>query len=120
MCLTGASWFHQEILNKNPDTKLKVYAVWEQALPTDTRSAWDDTVLDDPRVVHYWDAERLVSRALAQAEMSSQGGAHLDAYFVFGPDARWDGSPSGLLGAGRGILGRSGELKDALATVLER
>lgn len=97
---------------------MRVYAVWERALPTDSRAEWDDTVLDDPRVVHYWDPERLVSAALVTREDAQQSGAHLDQFFVFGPEASWDAAPTGLRDTGRNILGRSDQMQDALAPLL--
>ena len=120
MCLAGASWLHQEILKKNPEAPLRVYAVWEKALPTDSRSEWDSTVLSDPRVVHFWDAERLVSQTIASEGNSAQVAGHLDEYFVFGPEGRWDDTPAGLRDAGRNILGRSSQLREALVPLLAR
>lgn len=118
MCLTGASWVQQEILNRNPDAKLTVYAVWEKGLPTDSRAEWDGSVLADRRVEHFWDPDRVVSDALVTQADAQNSGAHLDQFFVFGPDATWADTPSGLNETGRNILGRSDEVRNALTRLL--
>ena len=106
------------MLKRNPDAPLEVYAVWEKALPTDTRAEWDATVLDDLRVTHFWDPERLATKSLLSQDSAQGTGAHLDQFFVFGPDAAWDQAPTGLRDAGRNVLGRSAQLRDALAPLL--
>lgn len=114
MCITGASSVQQDILEANPTAGLRVYAVWERALATDSRSEWDGSVLADQRVTHFWDEAREVKRALAPlAERRSEAG-HPDEYFLFGPEATWDEAPSGLRDSGQNILGRSGELRSAV------
>ena len=118
MCLTGASWLQQEVLSRNPDSKLAVYAVWEKGLPTDSRAEWDGSVLADRRVDHFWDPDRVVREALAAQGDAQESRAHLDQFFVFGPEANWAGSPSGLLETGRSILGRSDEVRKALTPLL--
>jgi hypothetical protein len=42
--------------------KLAVFTVWTPMLLGDSRDAWDPSVLPDNRVVHLWDAGRLVGR----------------------------------------------------------
>jgi len=40
----------REILEKNPNAKLKVYAVWFNMLASDDRSRWPQGLFSDPRV----------------------------------------------------------------------
>lgn len=117
--MAGASSVHQDILRKHPEADLAVYAVWERSLPTDRRSEWPSEVLDDDRVVQFWDEQQATSRSLPPfADMKSL--YHADAYALFGPDSRWDDGqdPTGLISAAPNILGRSGELRADLEPLL--
>lgn len=68
--------------------------------PGDARSKWPPSVLTDPRVVHYWDDERIVGKQyLAHlAAMMSQrapetmppaADAMWDAFYVYPRGSRW-------------------------------
>ena len=94
MCLTGASWVQQNILQKYPDADFRVHVVWFNMLPGDSRDGWDETVLADPRVTHHWDEERAVGKALVEP-LDYDGPIVWDAYAVYGPDAQWDAEPDG-------------------------
>lgn len=109
----------QEILEQNPAASIRVYAVWERALATDGRSEWDGSVLADPRASHFWDESRAINSALAPLAENRSRGGHPDEYFLFGPESTWDVTPSGLRDTGQNILGRSGELKAAVAELLQ-
>ena len=50
----------REILEKNPNAKLKVYAVWFNMLASDDRSRWPQDLFSDPRVVEYWDDRQVL------------------------------------------------------------
>jgi len=89
----------EEILANNPSADLRVYAVWFSMLPGDARSAWEDGVLADPRVVEFWDEERIVGEWFA-GQVEGYHGIVWDAYYLYGPEARWDSAPSPLIGSG--------------------
>ena len=36
-----------------------MFAIWLPMLAGDSRSAWDSNVLDDPRVIDFWDGDRI-------------------------------------------------------------
>jgi hypothetical protein len=91
--------------------------VWELALPGDSRRAWDGRVLDDPRVIQFWDEDRLTAQSLA-GFLDQSSAAHPDAYFLFAREAQWKDSPSGLVDFGQNVIGRSDELKRALAPLI--
>jgi hypothetical protein len=101
------------ILDDNPDAKVAVYAVWLPMLAGEQRSDWDGGPLVEGRVSHYWDGDRVLGRWLADHEtggVGREGGVVWDAYFLFGPDARWDDEPTDPLAAGAPIIGETGKL----------
>lgn len=108
-CLAGARWLEEQALAANPEADVRVYAVWFGMLPADMlpeelSGQRDESVLNDPRVIHFWDRQRLLNQWLAQnaplegPERSSlrrtygqlDWGTYIwDAYFVYGPQATW-------------------------------
>jgi hypothetical protein len=86
-------------------------------LSTDSRGAVDESNLPDARVRHYWDGEREVGRWLAARDLGGLGypGIVWDAFFFFGPDARWDDVPAPLAASGTTVVGQSGRLAEAAA-----
>ena len=56
------------------------------ALSGDSAQGWDPEVLNDPRVVNYWDPSEAVSLWFGQLVTHSQG-IVWDHYILFGPDA---------------------------------
>lgn len=115
MCLTGASWVQQNILEKHPEADLRVHVVWFNMLPGDSRDGWDADVLADPRVTHHWDEGRVVGRALVDPLDYDGGPIVWDAYAVYGPDAEWDDEPAG---AGWTVIGRTDQLQRDLEPYL--
>ena len=108
----------QNVLDKYPSAKLRVYAVWMPMLPTDARSEWDATLLDDRRVRHFWDEDTVLGTWLANprnANLGYPGSIVWDAYVLFGPDARWGDVRTQVAGFGSPLIGRTG----ALAAELE-
>ena len=118
----------QELLEKHGTADLRVYAVWFSMYPTDRRENWPPDVLTDSRVRHYWDEERTIGRwymeqigsmTAARAPESSAyaGDVFWDAYFVYGPDSRWEESPTELRRWGRTILRAQESLHEAFIAV---
>ena len=95
-----------EILEPNPDANLQVYAVWFNVLPSDSQNEWDDSLLTDPRVRHYWDEERLVGPWFATEVGFSHGALAWDVYYLYGPEAVWLEEPEPLLGSGYTLFGQ--------------
>jgi hypothetical protein len=112
----------KNILEKHPTANVRVYVVWFSMIFSDTRSAWRWTghVITDPRVVHFWDEQRLVGRWFAQQE--NAGGNDLgivwDAYFLYPPKASWDATPQPLTNSGSTIRGEYNELEKNLIPLL--
>ena len=87
----------------------------------DSRSAWNKRLFDDPRVINLWDGGKLSGRWLADHKIGGlgyPGGFVWDAFFVFGPKARWQQTPSGLLAAGSPIIAGTGDLNAKLVPLL--
>jgi hypothetical protein len=109
-------------LEERPDAKLAVYAIWLPMLGGDARDEWDPAVLDDERVAHFWDEERVSGKWLGDHEtgdLGSPGGVVWDAYLLFGPDARWEDEPSELVAAGAPIIGETDELGRETAKLVD-
>jgi hypothetical protein len=104
----------QEILNKNPDTDLRVYAVWFNMLAGDSRVGWDGARLLDPRVVHMWDEQKSVGNWYS-GSVTREPTTTWDFYAVYGPDATDLTKPVSM---GRTIIGRSSQLRSSIEPLL--
>jgi len=80
----------------------------------DARREWDDHLLNDPRVIHLWDGEKLSGQWFAKQE-GRAGSIQWDAYYLFDRGARWDDQGAKQLGSGRTVIGHSGDLKREIA-----
>ena len=90
-------------------------------LPTDARSEWDASLLDDRRVRHFWDEETVLGTWLADpsnANLDHSGPVVWDAYVLVGPDARWDDVRTQVAGFGSPVIGRTRELQAELEPLL--
>ena len=112
---------HNELLAKYPKADVRVYAIWFGMFPGDARDKWPAELLTDIRVMHRWDEPKAVgmffgsNKAKLQprltADSNGAGGDVLwDSYLLYGPDARWDGFPTGLRQWGRTIVAARGTL----------
>jgi len=108
----------KEVLEKFPSAKLRVYAVWQPMLPTDSRFTRRESLLADPRVVHLWDRDKAVGRWFATYRGPQNdcfmGDVAWDLFYLFGPDARWGERPDSLVACGGPVIERSGKLADAI------
>lgn len=115
----------QNVLDPNPSAKIRVYAIWYAVLPGDSREAWtrnDSGVITDSRVVNGW-ADKSIARQWVGAGVSAVNTMAYDAYYVYGPKARWDrvpGTPAPLVSTGSTIIARRDSLKSSLFAVTPR
>jgi hypothetical protein len=69
--------------------------------PGDSRSKWPQALLTDTRVTHFWDQPRALGVSYltrlpamldrrAPGTMPPSADAMWDAFYVYGPDARWE------------------------------
>ena len=107
------------VLNQNPDADFQVYAVWFSMLASDDKSRWTARFMSDPRVVHFWDEDRVIGKWFAEHE-----GFYIpiawDAYYLYGPDAHWNEAPSPLVSKGGTIFYKRDQLREDLLALLEQ
>ncbi len=108
---------HKEILDRYPSARLKVLAIWFDMLPGDSRQFLDTRVLGDPRVTYYWDEGKVAGRWFSD-HVTGGSGVTWDTYFLYGPDARWDGSPGPLVSADGPVIASADELMTAIRPYL--
>ena len=102
-------------MDKYPQANLKVYAIWFNMMPNDSRAKWSAHLLTDARVVHRWDEPKAVGtwfaprteairQQLGPDSAWGQGDILWDSYLLYGADAKWDAEPTGLIHWGRTIV----------------
>jgi len=99
-----------------------VFAVWLPVLAGDSRSAWDNHVLDDARVVSLWDGNRIAGRWFADhgtGGIGSPGYVDWDAYLAFPGSSHWEAQPSRLLAAGSDIIDHTDGLSRRFVPILD-
>ena len=122
MCVAGTRWVQTELLKKYPTANLRVYAVWFEMLPNDSRAKWPPTLLSDSRVIHRWDELKAVGtwyarrtesmrRQLTPDSKWGDGDVLWDAFLLYAPEGRWDNAPTGLIHWGRTIVAGRETLK---------
>ena len=90
-------------------------------LPSDSKERCNTGLLDDKRVVHYWDADREVGKWIkANVKDCKHLGGPIawDAFFLFDGSAKWDKALKPILGCGAPILPQRDVLTEALAKLL--
>jgi hypothetical protein len=105
-----------EILEKWGSPDLRVYAIW---LPfrSGTRDAIVGSVMDDPRVRHYWDGKALSSDFFSRHLPDAFPGIW-DIWVAYGPDARWDAEPAPLARWGGTVIGEGSSLMATIQSFL--
>ena len=84
----------------------------------DSREMWNGSTMPDPRVIHYWDGERIIGQWFAKA-IDGYDGIAWDAYYLYGPDATWNSIPSPLIGSGGPIYSVREQLVSQIRTLLK-
>ena len=87
---------HDSVLKQVESDDLSVIAVWMPVLQSDNAEAGKQAehLLPDPRVVHYWDADKSLG-TLYGRQLTLPRGRQLawDIYFVYAPGVRWEDEP---------------------------
>ena len=105
-----------------PEADILVYAVWFDVLSGDDRSRWNSDLLDDPRVIEYWDDAQSVGRWFASRDSLNGkviGPVAWDMFYLFGPDAEWINTTSPLITSGRTSLGERRHLEATIRPLFE-
>lgn len=79
---------------------------------------WDDQLLNDPRVTHLWDEDKVSGGFFGETFEDRQNWIQWDAYYLFDPGVPWNGASEKVLGSGRTIIGHSDELQAEIAPFL--
>jgi len=96
---------------------VRVYVVWFNMLPGDSRELVDRRVLNDRRVTNYYDPSRVVGSWFAD-HVDGGGGIVWDAYYLYGPDASWTAQPDPLISSGGSVIGSSSDLGAAFGKLV--
>jgi hypothetical protein len=119
-----------QLLDKYPNANLKVYAVWFDMMPADSRAKWPATLLADSRAVHRWDENKTIGRwfaprtaamrpLLSKGSAWSDGDVLWDAYLLYGAGGKWNETPTGLIRWGRTIVAGRDALKGEFERLFE-
>ena len=83
-----AIWVQTQVLDRHPEIDLKVYVVWNRRSEGGGPLPGPVELEPDDRIIQYWDTQQLAGQWFA----SNHGSGALvhDAYYLFGPEARWD------------------------------
>ncbi len=108
----------QNLLERYPDARLRVYVVWVPRWATDARSEVDGGGLLDPRVTHLWDAGKVVGRPLLDRFGVDFGGLDYDFFLLFDRDATWDAAPPRPVSSGATVIDSRDRLAQAAASLL--
>ena len=86
-------------------------------LAGDSSDEWDETVMPDLRVLHFWDSELEAARWFAR-HVDGYEGVAWDVYYLYGPDATWNSGLGPLVDSGGTIFRERQVLKLQLGTLL--
>lgn len=90
ICLRGLNDLNTELLGGNTDPRLQTLVVHQPTLDANETDARNSTVLiDNPHTRHYWEDTGVIGR-LYQDVMDIDFYAW-DMWFIYGPQARWEG-----------------------------
>lgn len=106
----------ENVLASERSNGLRVYVIWLPMLATDSRPEVERSLIDDPRVRHFWNGSRVTGSWFAQADIGGLGysGTIWDAYFLFGPHSIWDERTAPLVDFGAPVVSYGEQLRKAL------
>jgi hypothetical protein len=97
-----------------------VIVIWEPMYPGDSHKSLDEELFADPRVTSFWDPTEVSGRWFGERALGNlKGGIVWDAYYAFGPAARWERQPDQLLTSGAPIIGGTETLKRNFIPLLD-
>ena len=88
-------------------------------LPGDSRRLLDTRVLNDPRVSYFWDQEKVIGCWFSE-HVTNWRGLTWDAYFLYGPEARWNQQLGPLVSrsSASSVIAASSQLQQAIQPFL--
>jgi hypothetical protein len=90
-CIKSAELIQSAILDRYPESNLRLYVVWLPMVPGDARDRWDPESLADDRATHYWNGSRSIGKWFAKnvANCTPLGPVAWDVIYLFGPNTEW-------------------------------
>ena len=102
-CLIAGEWIETQLLAQNPDVDIQIFVIW--LITADGGGRWQEDLLDDPRVLHFYDPKRSIispftklpidgpersSLARTYGQLSWGENAVWDAYYYFEGETLWE------------------------------
>jgi hypothetical protein len=117
VCLQGSSAL-EKVLAEQPDSRIRVFVVWEPVLPTDLGTPSTVTLkrISDLRVSQYWDKEHLVSRLLGEHDRRSVVWNYVA---VYEPGKLWDQAPPESASSGKPVVRAIDRTRDEIQRLLQ-
>lgn len=108
-----------DVLERHPELRLKVYAVWFHMVWTDSRGRWPEHLIDDPRVEHFWDEGKALGRWY---DRRFGDGKHVmwDVFLLYPERSRLDLPAERMLAFNGTIVEKRDELRKAIETLEPR
>lgn len=106
VCVAGANWVEDNILDAYPEADIAVIAVWFNMYPGDQKAKWDPIIIDDARVSHYWNEGKQLGRWYAEEGVYTRFGGDIawDMFILYGPDSKWDEGTQAIISSGATII----------------
>ena len=121
MCVDGARWVRQEILDASPTSPLRVYVVWFDMFDGDERATVDASLLADPRVIQFWDEPKAAGTWYARSltRPDDPEWVEWDAFFVYPRGPAWAEAAARPARWGRTVIAKRQDLRAAVAGLPE-
>jgi hypothetical protein len=99
VCLQGGSEVNA-VLKRHPDSKVRIFAIWEPILPTDWNRPTTHVLqrLNDARVIQVWDKNHLIANIMQTGAEGQRprccrhGGVWWDVIAAYPSGAHWENS----------------------------
>jgi hypothetical protein len=88
-------------------------------LPGDAKPFVDPRLLNDRRVVNFWDENKLTGHWFGEHVINAKGGTVWDAYFLYSAQAHWDQQPGPLVSSGSPVIGATDQLQQSIDPLLQ-
>jgi hypothetical protein len=91
-CLKNAGEIQGQFLEKNDSDDFRIQIVWVKSLSTDSEETLPLAInqIQDPRVSHYWDADRALNPQLIDAIMFEIQMNIYDVFLIYNREQTWE------------------------------
>lgn len=89
--------------------------MWFNMVPTDNKSRWKPTLLNDKRVAHYWDDEKALGIWIEKHVSTKHlGPIDWDSFYLFDSDGVWDDGFKDLKASGTPVIAETDALQKGI------